>query len=50
MRYVAGQETGLFENSGLIPPDMFVIEPVAADVDDAEHGDGEFRVGRGHVW
>lgn len=49
MRYVTGQEASLFEDSGLIPPDMFVIQPVAADVDDAEHGDGEFGVGWGHV-
>lgn len=49
MGYVTGKETGLFENGGLVPPDMLVVEPVAPDVDNAEHGNRELGVGGGHV-
>lgn len=42
-----GQDIQLAQHGGLIPQDMLVVEAVAADVDDADGGDGEGLVGWG---
>lgn len=42
-----GQNVQLAQHGGLVPQDVLVVEPVAADVDDADGGDGEGLVGWG---
>lgn len=42
-----GQDIQLAQHGGLVPQDVLVVEPVAADVDDADGGDGEGLVGGG---
>lgn len=42
-----GQDVQLAQHGGLVPKDVLVVEPVAADVDDADGGDGEGLVGWG---
>lgn len=42
-----GQNVQLAQHGGLVPQDVLVIEPVAADVDDAHGRDGKGLVGRG---
>lgn len=42
-----GQDIQLTQHGGLVPQDVLVVEAVAADVDDADGGDGEGLVGWG---
>ncbi|KHN94940.1 uncharacterized protein MAM_07167 [Metarhizium album ARSEF 1941] len=47
--HVGRQQSGLPEHGALIPPYVLVEQPVAADVDDGDHGHGQPGVGGRHV-
>jgi len=41
VREILRHQSQLVKHSSLVPPDMFVIETVATDIDDSSHGDAK---------